>query len=114
MRSNRWQKGVALLTLVVMSSALVLRANPQNSAEQRIKRVENGLLPPVVLKGETPVRMNIQDRMKFYKTTEYGWPDYRPKEKVITKVDSSLYDDMSANINSHRAQSLRLVKKATG
>ena len=24
---------------------------------------------------------------------EYGWPDYRPKEKVITKVDSSLYDN---------------------
>jgi hypothetical protein len=24
---------------------------------------------------------------------EYGWPDYRQKEKVITKVDSSLYDN---------------------
>jgi len=34
----------------------------------RIERVENGLLPPAVLKGEAPVRMSLADRMKFYKT----------------------------------------------
>lgn len=35
---------------------------------QRIERVENGLLPPAVLKGELPVRMRLADRMQFYKT----------------------------------------------
>lgn len=35
---------------------------------QRIERVENGLLPPAVLKGEAPARMTLADRMKFYKT----------------------------------------------
>ena len=34
----------------------------------RIERVENGLLPPAVLKGEAPARMSLADRMKFYKT----------------------------------------------
>ena len=34
----------------------------------RIERVEQGLLPPAVLKGETPARMPLADRMKFYKT----------------------------------------------
>ncbi|MGZ8842961.1 MAG: hypothetical protein ACXW18_04815, partial [Pyrinomonadaceae bacterium] len=35
---------------------------------QRIERVESGLLPPAVLKGEPPVRMRLADRMQFYKT----------------------------------------------
>ena len=35
---------------------------------QRIERVENGLLPPSVLKGETPTKMRLSDRMRFYKT----------------------------------------------
>ncbi len=35
---------------------------------QRIERVENGLLPPAVLKGEPPMRMRLADRMQFYKT----------------------------------------------
>ena len=35
---------------------------------QRIERVENGLLPSAVLKGEPPVRMRLPDRMRFYKT----------------------------------------------
>lgn len=35
---------------------------------QRIERIENGLLPPSVLKGEAPVRMRLADRLQFYKT----------------------------------------------
>jgi CubicO group peptidase (beta-lactamase class C family) len=35
---------------------------------QRIERVENGLLPPAVIKGETPAKMKLEDRMRFYKT----------------------------------------------
>ena len=32
---------------------------------QRIERVENGLLPPAVLKGEPPAKMRLADRMQF-------------------------------------------------
>ena len=35
---------------------------------QRIERVENGLLPPAVVKGEAPAKMRLLDRMQFYKT----------------------------------------------
>jgi len=35
---------------------------------QRIERVENGLLPPAVLKGEPAAKMKLQERMRFYKT----------------------------------------------
>lgn len=78
-------KGVVLLSVLVlmMSSATALWSPAQtpapaktdiqkaaNSASlaQRIERVESGLLPPSVVKGETPVRMKIADRMQFYKT----------------------------------------------
>lgn len=36
--------------------------------EQRIERVVNGLLPPAMLKGETPAKMKLADRMQLYKT----------------------------------------------
>jgi CubicO group peptidase (beta-lactamase class C family) len=36
--------------------------------EERIRRVENGLLPPAVLKGEAPQLMKLEDRMRFHRT----------------------------------------------
>lgn len=73
------QKGVVLLSVpaLLMSSALALAparsmTDPQtggaSNLAQRIQRVENGLLPPAVVKGETPVKMKLADRMQFYKT----------------------------------------------
>jgi CubicO group peptidase (beta-lactamase class C family) len=45
------------------------KSPPQESDQAaKIERVENGLLPPAVVKGETPTRMPLADRMKFYKT----------------------------------------------
>ena len=38
------------------------------SVSERIKRVENGLLPPVLIKGQPVTPMNLADRMQFYKT----------------------------------------------
>jgi beta-lactamase family protein len=35
--------------------------------EQRIRRIENGLLMPVVVKGEPQQSMRLTDRMRFYK-----------------------------------------------
>src|ERR1700752_2920288 len=66
------QKGVVLLPLLATLgfSALTAGQSEQRSAtvRQRIEKVENGLLPPAVVKGETPVRMRLADRMQFYKT----------------------------------------------
>lgn len=43
-------------------------ANAPNSAEQdaRIARIENGLLPAVVIKGQAAPTMTVADRMKHY------------------------------------------------
>lgn len=43
---------------------------PQNvdGLEERLERVENGLLPPVIIKGQPVEPMKLADRMKFYKT----------------------------------------------
>ncbi len=38
------------------------------SVTERIKRVENGLLPPFEIKGKPSVPMKLADRMKFYTT----------------------------------------------
>ncbi|MGI8733760.1 MAG: serine hydrolase [Pyrinomonadaceae bacterium] len=44
------------------------RTQKPPSVTERIKRVENGLLPPVVIKGQAVTAMNLSDRMWFYKT----------------------------------------------
>jgi len=43
-------------------------ANAPDSAEQeaRIARIENGLLPAVVIKGQPAPTMTVADRMKHY------------------------------------------------
>ena len=40
----------------------------EETVEERIRRVENGLLPPAVLKGEAPQLMKLEDRMRFHRT----------------------------------------------
>ena len=51
-------------------SAPVEQTPVQSSAsnvEERIARIEHGLLPPVLVKGEPPPGMSLVDRMSFYK-----------------------------------------------
>lgn len=52
------------------SSARGRRAVPNEvtGLAERIRRVETGLLPPVVIRGHGDVQMTIEDRMKYYKT----------------------------------------------
>jgi CubicO group peptidase (beta-lactamase class C family) len=55
------------------TSATHLKTNPGQTADaatvrRRIERVEDGLLPPAVVKGESPAKMKLADRMQFYKT----------------------------------------------
>ncbi len=42
--------------------------NTPPDVEQKIRRIENGLLLPVIVKGEPSVPMKLADRMQFYKT----------------------------------------------
>lgn len=39
-----------------------------DSLDERIRRVENGLLVPIIIKGEPSAAMKLADRMQFYKT----------------------------------------------
>jgi len=62
-----------VLTLKDASLASRLRGDWQGgpatspALEARIKRVENGLLPPAKIKGEATKAMKLPDRMQFYK-----------------------------------------------
>src|SRR6185503_12487962 len=68
------QRGVVLFSVLatLISSVWVSAPLGQTAGAatvaQRIERVENGLRPPAVLKGEPPEKMKLADRMRFYKT----------------------------------------------
>ena len=74
MRSDSLQTGVVLLALIGIVVCPHLIASQEQrlphaaSLEQRIQRIENGLLPATVLKGEPPSRMKLAERMQFYHT----------------------------------------------
>jgi CubicO group peptidase (beta-lactamase class C family) len=73
-----------------------------NEVETRIKRVENGLLVPVIIKGALPVRLKLQDRMRHYNTAGitiavinngklewargYGVKEFGANEKVTSET----------------------------
>ncbi len=66
---------VALCVLTCLIFADASRASLQQAGsptsstiEARIKRVENGLLPPTRIKGEAATGMKLPDRMQFYKS----------------------------------------------
>jgi CubicO group peptidase (beta-lactamase class C family) len=80
MRKRALLKGVVLLVgltgLVIalkssQASSHIDTPKPLGQTEPaaRIERVENGLLPPAVLKGEALVRMTLADRMKVFRTS---------------------------------------------
>lgn len=54
---------IALMTMV--ATAVTIAA--QNSADERIRRIENGLIPPVVLKGQPIPTSKLEDRMRELK-----------------------------------------------
>lgn len=63
---------IACVAGFVAPASLAQTANAQSkpieTVDERIRRVENGLLPPVVIKGEAPTVMKLEDRMRFHKT----------------------------------------------
>lgn len=56
---KRTQLVVGILTVL---AAATLRA--QHAADERIRRIENGLLPPVVVKGQTVHILKLEERMR--------------------------------------------------
>ena len=62
-----------LLIISIQSSGLVLaqtlpsdKTGSGNQVQESISRVENGLLPAVLIKGEPVTTMNLAERMKNY------------------------------------------------
>ncbi len=47
-------------------SAASGKKSDMNQIQERINRVENNLLPPIRIKGEPTIKMNIAERMKHY------------------------------------------------
>ncbi len=136
------QKGIVLLSLLALlvpnaltlaraesvAPATDLKANLRQttaaSLAQRIERVENGLLPPAVVKGETLAKMKLTDRMRFYKTPAvsialindgriewargYGTPEAAGKETVTPET---LFQAASISKSLTAMVTLRLVEQ---
>lgn len=72
MNRSMLQKLAACALSTVLMCALVPSSESQTtspaSSDERIQRVENGLLPPAIIKGEATTRMKLRERMQFYKT----------------------------------------------
>lgn len=56
------------LPIVSAGASIEAQSKRESALEERIKRVENRLLPPFVIKGQPNVQMKVADRMKFYNT----------------------------------------------
>ena len=56
--------------LSMPTSGARTQVKPQGAStvEERIRRVEDGLLPPIIVKGQPSVRMTLAERMKHYNT----------------------------------------------
>lgn len=108
------RKSISLVALVALASAVVrfdalvsaqstnatLSDAKRSALEERIKRVENGLGPPVIIKGAPPVGATIAQRLEHYKipgasvavinegrvewARAYGLKDATTKEPVTT------------------------------
>ncbi len=113
------------------SSAYALAPNPQSSTAQaqdpalaaRVSRIENGLLPAVVIKGQPPAPMTIADRMAHYKvpgvsvaffdhgqiiwTRAYGLADVAAKTPV---TPDTLFQAASISKPVSALAALRLVQ----
>ena len=88
-----------LLTLTLIFP-IVSFGQAQSNLDAEIKRVEQGLLPPVLIKGDSA--WTIEERMKFYKVPglsvavikdfkihwarSYGVKDLETKEPVTTET----------------------------
>jgi CubicO group peptidase (beta-lactamase class C family) len=111
--------------------SFVLEPNPQSSTAQapdpalstRISRIESGLLPAVIIKGQLPQLMTIADRMAFHKvpgvsvaffdhgqilwSRAYGFADVASKKPV---TPNTLFQAASISKPVAALAALRLVQ----
>lgn len=57
---KRIQRAIGILTMLAAAATL----GAQNPADERIRRIENGLLPPVIVKGQPIRSLKLEDRMR--------------------------------------------------
>jgi len=96
--------------------------------EQRIQRIENGLMLPIVIKGQPSISMKLADRMQFYNTPGvsiavinngkiewargYGVREAGKKEPVTTETlfqAGSVSKPVAATMALHMVQRRRLA-----
>ncbi len=58
----------ATMPIVNAVESVEPQSNSESALDERIKRVENGLLPPFTIKGQSSGQMTLADGMKFYNT----------------------------------------------
>jgi CubicO group peptidase (beta-lactamase class C family) len=63
-RMIRVRAAIALPVMVAAAATIAA----QNAVDERIRRIENGLVPPVVLKGQPIPRSKLEDRMRELNT----------------------------------------------
>lgn len=108
--------------------AVIYSSNDTHDINQRIERIENGLLLPVSVKGQPSVPMKLADRMQFYKTPAvsitfvnngrmewaraYGVREVGSREPVTTQTlfqAGSISKPVAATIALQMAQSGRFA-----
>ena len=57
---KQFRAAIAVLTLLAAAATL----SAQNAADERVRRIENGLLPPVLIKGQPLRTLKLDERMR--------------------------------------------------
>lgn len=67
LNTTRMKKLLPLFLLIsTLSFSCEKKESESTSIEDEIARIENGLIPAILIKGDSVVRMNIYDRMEHY------------------------------------------------
>ena len=123
LRENSARANAAALTLRADASVGTSQPQADVNLSARIARIENGLLPAVVIKGQPPQPMAILDRMAHYKvpgvsvaffdhgqilwTRAYGFADLASKKPVTA---DTLFQAASISKPVSALAALRLVQ----
>jgi CubicO group peptidase (beta-lactamase class C family) len=127
LQCSSWTAATALSAATHPTRTTAPQTPSESNVEARIARIENGLLPPIVIKGQNTRAMNIAERMAHYKvpgvsvaffdrdqivwTRTYGFADLAGKKPVSTKTlfqAASISKPLSALAALHLVQDGKL------